>query len=46
VATGYSCRSQVKRIDGIEIAHPVQALLELLTGAVPSSSGHRPPATS
>jgi Fe-S oxidoreductase len=32
VATGYSCRSQARRIDGIEIAHPAQALLELLTG--------------
>jgi Fe-S oxidoreductase len=30
VATGYSCRSQVKRIDGRPIPHPVQALLDLL----------------
>jgi Fe-S oxidoreductase len=27
VADGYSCRSQVKIIDGIRLAHPVQALL-------------------
>jgi Fe-S oxidoreductase len=27
VATGYSCRSQVELIDGVELAHPVQALL-------------------
>mgnify|MGYP000008050652 CR=1 FL=1 len=30
VATGYSCRSQVKRIDGLEIPHPLQALLKIL----------------
>ena len=29
VADGYSCRSQVKRIDGQFIKHPVQALLAL-----------------
>ena len=27
VATGYSCRSQTKRIDHVELPHPVQALL-------------------
>ncbi len=32
VATGYSCRSQVKRIDEVEIPHPVQALLSLVNG--------------
>ena len=30
VATGYSCRSQVKRIDGQILKHPAQALLRLL----------------
>jgi len=30
LATGYSCRSQVKRIEGNGMRHPLQALLELL----------------
>lgn len=30
VATGYSCRSQVKRIDEKQIPHPIQMLLTLL----------------
>ncbi len=30
LATGYSCRSQVKRIKGKSLKHPVQALLTLL----------------
>ncbi|MFM4962962.1 FAD-binding and (Fe-S)-binding domain-containing protein [Aeromonas bivalvium] len=30
LATGYSCRSQVKRMEGEKLKHPVQALLELL----------------
>ena len=30
LATGYSCRSQVKRIDGEKLRHPLQALLGLL----------------
>jgi FAD/FMN-containing dehydrogenase/Fe-S oxidoreductase len=38
VATGYSCRSQAKRIDGVEIAHPVQALLVLLATGDPGIS--------
>ncbi len=29
VATGYSCRSQVKRIDQQQLPHPAQALLQL-----------------
>ena len=33
VADGYSCRSQVKIIDGIGLAHPVQALLGSLRAA-------------
>jgi Fe-S oxidoreductase len=30
VATGYSCRSQIKRFDGQQVLHPVQVLLEQL----------------
>ena len=30
VATGYSCRSQVKRIDQQQISHPLQALLSAI----------------
>ncbi|WP_372741982.1 FAD-binding and (Fe-S)-binding domain-containing protein [Neptunomonas sp.] len=30
VATGYSCRSQVKRMDDKQIRHPAQALLDLI----------------
>lgn len=30
LATGYSCRSQVKRIEGNGMRHPLQALLELV----------------
>ena len=30
LASGYSCRSQVKRIEGQTLKHPVQALLEIL----------------
>ncbi|PKG38735.1 D-2-hydroxyglutarate dehydrogenase YdiJ [Psychromonas sp. Urea-02u-13] len=30
LATGYSCRSQVKRIEGEVLKHPVQALLAIL----------------
>jgi Fe-S oxidoreductase len=29
LATGYSCRSQVKRLDGVTLLHPIQALLKL-----------------
>lgn len=31
LATGFSCRSQVKRLSGLKVRHPVQALLEELT---------------
>lgn len=31
VATGYSCRSQVKRLDDQQLPHPAQVLLNLLT---------------
>ncbi len=30
LVTGYSCRSQVKRFEGVKVKHPVQALLELV----------------
>lgn len=30
LATGYSCRSQVKRIEGRGVRHPLQALLEII----------------
>ncbi|MDR0807109.1 MAG: FAD-binding oxidoreductase [Enterobacteriaceae bacterium] len=30
LAAGYSCRSQVKRFDGVVLKHPLQALLELV----------------
>jgi Fe-S oxidoreductase len=30
LATGYSCRSQVKRIEGNAVRHPLQALLEMI----------------
>ncbi|WP_181943080.1 hypothetical protein, partial [Klebsiella pneumoniae] len=30
LVTGYSCRSQVKRIEGSGVRHPLQALLEIM----------------
>ena len=30
LATGYSCRSQVKRFEGEKLAHPLQALVQIL----------------
>ncbi|MEY0577922.1 D-2-hydroxyglutarate dehydrogenase YdiJ [Providencia manganoxydans] len=30
LSTGYSCRSQVKRMENIQIKHPIQALLEII----------------
>ncbi|MDN0073441.1 FAD-binding and (Fe-S)-binding domain-containing protein [Crenobacter sp. SG2303] len=33
LATGYSCRCQVELIDGVKLAHPVQALLQELRSA-------------
>ncbi|WP_027859056.1 D-2-hydroxyglutarate dehydrogenase YdiJ [Marinobacterium jannaschii] len=33
VATGYSCRSQVKRLDQKQLPHPVQALLQVVRQA-------------
>ncbi|MFT7562217.1 MAG: FAD/FMN-containing dehydrogenase/Fe-S oxidoreductase [Flavobacteriales bacterium] len=34
IASGYSCRSQVKRLEGSQIQHPVQALLKAMSHAV------------
>ncbi|WP_338805202.1 FAD-binding and (Fe-S)-binding domain-containing protein [Xenorhabdus griffiniae] len=31
LSTGYSCRSQVKRIEGKQLKHPLQALLEIMS---------------
>ena len=33
LATGYSCRFQVKIIDGVDLRHPVQALRTALIGS-------------
>ena len=33
VADGYSCRSQVKRMDGVTVLHPLQALLAAVRNA-------------
>jgi Fe-S oxidoreductase len=32
LATGYSCRWQAKRFDGVVLPHPAQALLRALHG--------------
>jgi FAD/FMN-containing dehydrogenase/Fe-S oxidoreductase len=32
LATGYSCRSQAKLIDGVELRHPIQILADLAEG--------------
>ncbi|MCA9292005.1 MAG: hypothetical protein KDA25_12815, partial [Phycisphaerales bacterium] len=32
LATGYSCRSQVKRIDGVDLRHPIEVLADALRG--------------
>lgn len=37
LATGYSCRSQVERLDGVELPHPAQALLRALREAASPS---------
>jgi Fe-S oxidoreductase len=41
MADGYSCRSQVKIIDGIRLAHPVQALLASLRATAASKERPR-----
>ncbi|GAA0606513.1 FAD-binding and (Fe-S)-binding domain-containing protein [Craurococcus roseus] len=46
LATGYSCRSQAKRLDGVELPHPAQALLQALrlprTAGAPQSAAGGP----
>jgi FAD/FMN-containing dehydrogenase/Fe-S oxidoreductase len=37
LATGYSCRSQVKHIDGVVLWHPIQALLARLDRGHPAA---------
>lgn len=37
IATGYSCRSQVKRLDDQQLPHPVQVLLRLLEEGAPTT---------
>lgn len=37
MATGYSCRSQVKRMDEQQLPHPLQVLLQLLKESAPAS---------
>ncbi|MCJ2129271.1 FAD-binding and (Fe-S)-binding domain-containing protein [Methylobacterium sp. E-045] len=37
LADGYSCRSQVKLIDGVGLLHPIQALLDAMEPAARSS---------
>ena len=39
LATGYSCRSQAKRLDGVALPHPAQALLQALR---PSNTADAP----
>ena len=39
LATGYSCRSQAKRLDGVVLPHPAQALLQALR---PSNTADAP----
>ena len=36
LASGYSCRSQAKRLDGVALPHPAQALLQALRRADPA----------
>ena len=36
LATGYSCRSQAKIVDGVRIPHPAQALLEAIRRTAPA----------
>lgn len=34
MATGYSCRSQTRFVDGVSLVHPMQALKKLIVGSV------------
>jgi len=41
LADGYSCRSQVKLVDGVRLRHPIQALLDhVRTSAVGAAPFH------
>ncbi|CAK9885205.1 MAG: putative protein [Candidatus Erwinia impunctatus] len=40
LATGYSCRSQVKRMEETGIRHPLQALLEIITHREQQHTGY------
>src|SRR5215211_3912503 len=42
LADGYSCRSQVKLIDGVRLLHPVQALLVVLRNPIRTGSRAEP----
>lgn len=44
LASGYSCRSQVKRFDGVALRHPIQALLLRLREAPAAAGAMRPAA--
>ena len=44
LATGYSCRSQSKRFDGVALPHPAQALLRALHGPGPLQPERSPTA--
>jgi Fe-S oxidoreductase len=44
LATGYSCRSQAKRLDGVALPHPAQALLQALRAAGMADAPSQPPA--
>lgn len=43
LATGYSCRSQAKLVDGVTLPHPVQALKRVLLGSVRGGGGESVP---
>ena len=38
LVTGFSCRSQVKRMEGVKPKHPLQQLLQLLTQSAAKAS--------
>jgi Fe-S oxidoreductase len=41
LATGYSCRSQVKLVDGVQLQHPVQAILDAVRHPVINGANPR-----
>lgn len=46
VATGYSCRCQTALVDGVELSHPIQALLARVKAARAVPAGASPPRPS